>query len=96
MLKEVSVITFVILLSSTVESHPKVKKNPIKKVLSLSKDIKKQVVKNRNDMIEMSKTLKDQIVNEIVDAINPTNVGSEKNCDGNQGILQKNNCRGRF
>ena len=93
MRKEVFVITFLILLSSPVEST-----KPIKKVLSLVKEIKKQMV-TFDEMIE----IKNQIVDEVVGEINPTIASSCSCCepkphhcdDGNQGILQKeNNCRG--
>ena len=50
----------------------------MKKVLSLVKEIKKQMI-SADEMTE--------IKNQIVDAINATNAGSEKKCD--QGILQK-------
>ena len=87
MLKEVFVITFLILLSSTVKST-----KPIKKVLSLVREIKKQMV----TVDEMTK-IKNQIVDEVVDAINPTIASSCSCCepkphhcdDGGQGILQK-------
>ena len=85
MRKEVFVITFLILLSSTVEST-----KPIKKVLSLVKEIKKQMV-TVDEMTE----IKNQIVDEVVDAINPTIAAScsccdkPQHCDGGQGSLQK-------
>ena len=88
MLKEVFVITFLILLSSTVESHAK---KPIKKVLAIVKEIKEQMV-TVDDMTE----IKNQIVDEVVDAINPTIASScsccdpkPHHCDDGQGILQK-------
>ena len=87
MQKEVFVITFVILLSSTVESHAK---KPIKKVLSIVKEIKEQMV-TVDEMTE----IKNQIVDEVVDAINPTIAAScsccnkPQHCDGGQGSLQK-------
>jgi len=83
MRKEVFVITFLILLSSTVEST-----KPIKKVLSLVKEIKKQMV-TVDEMTE----IKNQIVDEVVDAINPTIAAScsccnkPQHCDGGQGIF---------
>jgi len=86
MQKEVFVITFLILLSSTVEST-----KPIKKVLSLVKEIKKQMV-TVDEMTE----IKNQIVDEVVDAINPTIAAScsccndkpkPHYCDGDQGIF---------
>ena len=84
MLKEVFVITVLILLTSPVESHAK---KPIKKVLSLVKEIKKQMV-TFDEMIEM----KNQIVDEVVDAINPTIATScscckdePQFCNGGQG-----------
>ena len=83
MQKEVFVITFVILLSSTVESHGK---KPIKNVLSIVKEIKEQMV-TVDDMTE----IKNQIVDEVVDAINPTIAAScsccdkPQHCDGGQG-----------
>ena len=83
---EVFVITFLILLSSTVEST-----KPIKKVLSIVKEIKEQMV-TVDDMTE----IKNQIVDEVVDAINPTIASScsccdpkPHHCDDGQGILQK-------
>ena len=86
MLKEVFVITFLILLSSTVEST-----KPIKKVLSIVKEIKKKMV-TVDEMTE----IKNQIVDEVVDAINPTIASScsccdpkPHHCDDGQGILQK-------
>jgi len=85
MQKEVFVITFVILLSSTVESHAK---KPIRKVLSIVKEIKDQMV-TVDDMTE----IKNQIVDEVVDAINPTIAAScsccnkPQHCDGGQGIF---------
>ena len=87
MLKENFVITFLILLSSTVEST-----KPIKKVLSIVKEIKEQMV-----TVDDMKEIKNQIVDEVVDAINPTIASSCSCCepkphhcdDGNQGILQK-------
>jgi len=86
MQKEVFVITFLILLSSTVEST-----KPIKKVLSLVKEIKKQMV-TVDEMTE----IKNQIVDEVVDAINPTiaascsccnNKPKPQYCEGDQGIF---------
>jgi len=85
MQKEVFVITFLILLSSTVESHAK---KPIKKVLSIIKEIKEQMV-TVDDMTE----IKNQIVDEVVDAINPTIAAScsccdkPQHCDAGQGIF---------
>ena len=85
MQKEVFVITFLILLSSTVEST-----KPIKKVLSLVKEIKKQMV-----TVEEIAEIKKQIVDEVVDAINPTIASScsccndkpkPQYCEGDQGI----------
>jgi len=75
MLKEVFVITFLILLSSTVESTKQ-----IKKVLSLVKEIKNQMVtfdemeEIKNQMVTFDEMIeiKNQIVDEIVNAINPT------------------------
>jgi len=86
MQKEVLVITFLILLSSTtVESHAK---KPIKKVLSIVKEIKEQMV-TVDEMTE----IKNQIVDEVVDAINPTIAAScsccdkPQHCDAGQGIF---------
>ena len=86
MRREVFVITFLIILSSTVEST-----KPIKKVLSLVREIKKQMV-TVDEMTE----IKNQIVDEVVDAINPTIANScsccndkPQYCEGGQGILQK-------
>jgi len=88
MQKEVFVITFVILLSSTVESHAK---KPIKKVLSIVKEIKEQMV-----TVEEIAEIKNRIVDEVVDAINPTIAAScsccndkpkPHYCDGDQGIF---------
>ena len=84
MLKEVFVIAFLVLLSSTVEST-----KPIKKVLSIVKKIKDQMV-----TFDEMEEIKDQIVDEVVDAINPTIASSCSCCepkphdDGGQGILQ--------
>ena len=83
--KEVFVLTFLILLSSTVEST-----KPIKKVLSLVKEIKKQMV-----TVDELTEIKNQIVEEVVDAINPTIAASCSCCnditkpqygEGDQGI----------
>ena len=88
MLKEVFVITVLILLTSPVESHAK---KPIKKVLAIVKEIKEQMV-TVDDMTE----IKNQIVDEIVDAINPTIASScscckdePQFCNGGQGSLKK-------
>ena len=87
MQKEVLVITFLILLSSTVESHAK---KTIEKVLSIVKEIKEQMV-TVDEMTE----IKNQIVDEVVDAINPTIAAScsccndkpkPQYCEGDQGI----------
>ena len=96
MRKEVFVITFLILLSSTVEST-----KPIKKVLSLVKEIKKQMV-----TVDEIAEIKNQIVDEVVDAINPTIAAScsccndkpkPHYCDGDQGIhsvpCKKKHCK---
>ena len=85
MQKEVFVITFLILLSSTVEST-----KPIKKVLSLVREIKKQMV--TVDEITEIKNQLDAIDHTIATSCSCCN--KPKNCDGNQGILEKNNCRG--
>ena len=88
MLKENFVINFLILLSSTVESQNTTK--PIKNVLSIVKEIKEQMV-----MVDDMKEIKNQIVDEVVDAINPTIAAScsccnePQHCDGGQGSLQK-------
>ena len=86
MLKENFFITFLILLSSTVKST-----KPIKKVLSIVKEIKEQMV-----TVDDMKEIKNQIVDEVVDAINPTIASScsccdpkPHHCDDGQGILQK-------
>ena len=88
MLKENFVINFLILLSSTVESQNTTK--PIKKVLSIVKEIKKQMV-----TVDDMKEIKNQIVDEVVDAINLTIATScsccdkPQHCDGGQGSLHK-------
>jgi len=88
MLKEVFVITFLILLSSTVESQKPTK--PIKKVLKIVREIRNQMV-----TFDEMEEIKNQIVDEIVDEINPTIASSCSCCepkphhcdDGNQGIF---------
>merc|ERR1712131_77497 len=88
MLKEVFVIAFLILLSSTVESQTPTK--PIKKVLKIVRQIRNQMV-----TVDEMEEIKNQIVDEIVDEINPT-IASSCSCrepkphhcdDGNQGIF---------
>ena len=87
MRREVFVITFLILLSSTVEST-----KPIKKVLKIVREIRNQMV-----TVDEMEEIKNQIVDEIVDKINPTIASSCSCCepkphhcdDGGQGILQK-------
>merc|ERR1712131_37427 len=84
MLKEVFVIAFLILLSSTVESQTPTK--PIKKVLKIVREIRNQMV-----TFDEMEEIKNQIVDEIVDEINPTIASSccepkPHHCDdGNQG-----------
>merc|ERR1712198_523019 len=88
MLKEVFVITFLILLSSTVESQKPTK--PIKKVLKIVREIRNQMV-TFDEITE----IKNQIVNEVVGEINPIIASSCSCCepkphhcdDGNQGIF---------
>jgi len=88
MLKEVFVITFLILLSSTVESQKPTK--PIKKVLKIVREIRNQMV-----TFDGMEEIKNQIVDDIVDKINPTIASScsccepkPHHCDGdNQGIF---------
>jgi len=88
MLKEVFVITFLALLSSTVESQTPTK--PIKKVLKIVRQIRNQMV-----TVDEMEEIKNQIVDEIVDKINPTIASSCSCCepkphhcdDGNQGIF---------
>jgi len=95
MLKEVFVITYLILLSSTVESQ-----KPIKKVLSIVRTIRNQMVtfdeitEIKNQFVDEVKVIKNQIVDEVVGEINPTIASScsccepkPHHCDGNQGIF---------
>ena len=90
MLKDVFVITFLILLSSTVESHAK---KLIKNVLSIVKKIKKQMV--TVDEITEIKNQLDAIDHNIASSCSCCNPKPHHCDDGNQGILQKeNNCRG--
>jgi len=99
MLKEVFVITFLILLSSTVESQKPTK--PIKKVLKIVREIRNQMVtfdeitEIKNQFVDEVKVIKNQIVDEVVGEINPTIASSCSCCepkphhcdDGNQGIF---------
>merc|ERR1712198_109177 len=98
MLKEVFVITFLILLSSTVESQKPTK--PIKKVLKIVREIRNQMVtfdeitEIKNQFVDEVKVIKDQIVDEVVGEINPTITSScsccepkPHHCDGGQGIF---------
>jgi len=96
MLKEVFVIAFLILQSSTVESQ-----KPIKKVLSIVRTIRNQMVtfdeitEIKNQFVDEVKVIKNQIVDEVVGEINPTITSSCSCCetkphhcdDGNQGIF---------
>ena len=97
MLKEVFVIAFLVLLSSTVEST-----KPIKKVLSIVKKIKDQMVtfdemeEIKNQFVDEVKVIKNQIIDEVVGEIKPTITSScscchdePPYCNGGQGSLQK-------
>ena len=85
MMKELVALSLFVFLLSTVESQ-----KPIKKVLSIVKEIKEQMV-----TVDDMKEIKNQIVDEVVDAINPTIAAScsccdkPQHCDAGQGSLQK-------
>ena len=66
MMKELVALSLFVFLLSTVESQ-----KPIKKVLSIVKDIKKNML-----TLEEMEVMKEQIVDEVVDSID---------CEGNQG-----------
>jgi len=82
MLKEVFVIAFLVLLSSTVEST-----KPIKKVLSIVKKIKNQMVtfdemeEIKNQFVDEVKVIKNQIIDEVVGEIKPTITSSCSCCN---------------
>jgi len=96
MLKEVFVIAFLILLSSTVESQ-----NPVlKKILKIVRTIRNQMVtfdeitEIKNQFVDEVKVVKNQIVDEVVGEIKPTITSScscchdePTYCNGGQGVF---------